>query len=120
VTTPTPGTRGGVQELSVAQTLGSEQGMTVLVVRPPRGPGELCCDGIAMFNRRPASCSVSSLSKGRIRLGQRLRDSVSGLEVVCTYAGNGALSFDGRPLKVVPNKPTPGCSRARAIQPVIG
>ena len=70
-----------------------------VVVRPPNSAGELQCGGLAMiaFNaERPASRPIADGAAGGCLLGKRYADEASGLEVLCTKAGDGALAFDGR------------------------
>jgi hypothetical protein len=94
-----------VQDLSAMRTLGVEGGPALLVVGPPDEFGDLSCDGVPMANRGASPCSLAAWSKGSIRLGQRLTDSASRLTVVCTLAGDGVLTFSGRPLEPVDHVP---------------
>ena len=79
-------------------TMGVTDGVAVLVTHAPDGPGELRCDGTLLTKRRPPACSIASSSTGTIAIGQHFADQASGLELVCTFAGNGVLTFAGRPL----------------------
>jgi hypothetical protein len=89
---------GARQDLSEMRTLGLPGGPAVLVIRPPNCRGELRCDDSLMLNRRPPACSQAARRAGSIRPGQRLADELSGVVVLCTLAGDGRLTFDGREL----------------------
>jgi len=80
-------------------TLGVPSGVSVLVMRAPDEDGILRCDGELLTPQRPPACSAIPDKSGTIRPGDRFSDPVSGLEVVCTRAGDGVLSFAGRPLQ---------------------
>lgn len=70
-----------------------------VVVRPPKGAGALECGGAAMIAysaERPAPQPIAAGAAGGCALGKRYADEASGLEVLCTKAGDGALAFDGR------------------------
>jgi nitrite reductase/ring-hydroxylating ferredoxin subunit len=88
------------QDLRTGQTLGMRDGIRLLVWRPPRGNGVVACDGIPLANMRPGPCSEQTPGAGGATIwpGQWMIDPVSGLEVLCTRAGPGALTFDGREL----------------------
>lgn len=81
------------------RTLGIPSGVSVLVVRAPDEGGISRCDDEPLTPRRPPACSAVLDKSGTIRPGDRFSDPVSGLEVVCTRAGDGVLSFAGRPLQ---------------------
>jgi hypothetical protein len=82
----------------IGTTLGLPSGVSVLVTRAPRKGGVLRCDGDVLTPQRPPACSAGA-GTGTIRAGQRFTEPVSGLEIVCTRAGDGALTFAGRPLQ---------------------
>jgi hypothetical protein len=82
------------------KTLGLPGGVSVLVTRAPRHGGVLRCDGDVLAPQRPPACSART-GTGTILAGQRFTDPVSGLEIVCTRAGDGALTFAGRPLQPI-------------------
>lgn len=80
-----------------------------VVVRPPAAPGLPQCGGQDMVplgetvEARPlrdgfaAGCAV----------GKRYRDAASGIELLCTKAGQGALGFGGAVLAMVETKQLP-------------
>jgi hypothetical protein len=73
----------------------------IVVIRVPESAVELSCGGRPMT---ADSARVSTLTEpgpdGGTQLGKRYVDVESGLEVLCTRAGAGALAVDGRPLTV--------------------
>lgn len=82
--------------LSVGTTWGISGGVTVLVTRAADEHGVLKCGGAVLTPQRPPACSTVQGGSGSIRLGERFADPMSGLEVVCTRAGDGLLTFAGR------------------------
>jgi hypothetical protein len=80
-------------------TLGLPGGPSVLVTSAPDGDGLLTCRGEALGLQAPPACSLPAPASGAIQPGQRFTDPVSGLEVVCTRAGHGVLTFAGRPMQ---------------------
>ena len=73
----------------------------VVVVRTPKAAGSLECGGAPMVPSgadRPAAASLAQNHAGGSVLGKRYADVEMGLEVLCTKAGRGSLSFEGRPL----------------------
>jgi hypothetical protein len=82
----------------MGKTLGLPGGVSVLVTHTPDGAGVLRCDGEVLTPQRPPACSAQP-GTGTMRPGDRFTDPVSGLEIVCTRGGSGALTFAGRPLQ---------------------
>jgi hypothetical protein len=75
----------------------------VVVMRPPKSGGQLECGGVAMLtidSARAAGVKPAAGAEGGTLLGKRYGDTEQGLEVLCTKAGAGALSLDGRPLEL--------------------
>ena len=73
----------------------------VVVVKPPKSEAELQCGGASMLAHnaaKPADASCTSGQDGGSLLGKRYGDDAAGLEVLCTKAGQGTLSVDGRAL----------------------
>ena len=71
----------------------------VVVVRPPKQEGSLACGGVPMVPsgaEGPAGATLAETHSGGSGLGKRYTDIGQGLEVLCTKAGQGSLSFDGR------------------------
>jgi len=81
----------------------------VVVVRPVEGDHALGCGGADMV---PAGTDASpgtvdpALGEPTL-LGKRYEDEGSGLEVLCSKGGDGALTLDGQPLVVKSAKPLP-------------
>lgn len=81
----------------------------IVVVRRPDGEQTLCCGGADMV---PVGTDAvggtldSSLAAGT-QLGKRYTDQSSGLEVLCTKAGKGTLTFGGAQLELKAAKPLP-------------
>lgn len=73
----------------------------VVVVKPPKSEARLECGGVAMgavgAAREAGSQPAAGADAGSL-LGKRYGDDSLGLEVLCTKAGAGSLSLDGRPL----------------------
>jgi hypothetical protein len=82
----------------------------VVVVRAPAGSVDLGCGGAPLLDDgQEAEAAVTvdpSLGDGPL-LGKRYADDDLGLELLCTRAGTGALTVDGRPLLVKGAKPLP-------------
>lgn len=82
----------------------------IVVIRAPKAPGTIECGGaptLAIGSSRPAGASLPADRAGGTLLGKRYADETSGLEVLCTKAGRGALSFQGRPLVLLATTPLP-------------
>lgn len=82
----------------------------VVVVKAPSGEVELGCGGAPLLDDGQqadgAPALDASLGQGPL-LGKRYADDDLGLELLCTRAGTGALTVDGRPLLVKGAKPLP-------------
>lgn len=78
-----------------------------VVVRPPRGEESVTCGGAAMLpvdqavdqERDPAATPAAGADGGSL-LGKRYSDEETGLEMLCTKAGAGALAIGGRLLVI--------------------
>lgn len=76
-------------------------GGEIIVVRPPEGVVELSCGGQPMtVDGARSGTPVEPSPDGGTQLGKRYVDIESGLEVLCTKPGAGALAADGRPLTI--------------------
>jgi hypothetical protein len=82
----------------------------VVVVRAPSDPVDVGCGGAPMLDdgqEADAAATLDpSLGEGPL-LGKRYADDDLGLELLCTRAGTGALTADGRALLVKGAKPLP-------------
>lgn len=74
--------------------------LAIMVLVRPGYIGELLSDGRPLLEAPPVACTAaeSSARNTTHRLGDRLVDFQSGLVVLCTRAGDGVLTFDGREL----------------------
>ncbi|SPM35157.1 hypothetical protein MRAB57_2978 [Mycobacterium rhizamassiliense] len=70
----------------------------IIVVRPPAAPVELSCGGQPMTADLAAGAAGASTTENDTVLGKRYVDKETGLEVLCTKAGPGVLSANGRQL----------------------
>jgi hypothetical protein len=81
----------------------------VVVVKAPSQPVELGCGGAPLLADGESADGAAlddSLGDGPL-LGKRYADEDLGLELLCTRAGKGALTVDGRPLLLKGAKPLP-------------
>jgi hypothetical protein len=82
----------------------------VIVVKPPAGDVELSCGGSPMVpvgDEAAAGGSPSAEFSEGTALGKRYESEASGIEVLCTKAGDGSLSLDGEALTQKGAKPLP-------------
>lgn len=82
----------------------------VVVVKPPKGEVSLECGGHPMTlisAARPEGLSLSADHSGGSQAGKRYADEESGLEVLCSKAGQGSLSVNGRPIEAKDAKKLP-------------
>lgn len=73
----------------------------VVVVRPAKTPITLECGGYPMIPHaavKPTALAVDQEHAEGCQAGKRFSDEESGVEVLCTKAGAGSLSIDGRPI----------------------
>ena len=98
-------------ELSVGQKLISAVcGAQVVVVKAPPEAVELECGGRPMVpdgEESPVSGAPDASIGDAALLGKRYADDDLGLEVLCTRAGEGALTLGGRILPIKGAKPLP-------------
>jgi len=81
-----------------------------VVVRPPKAPVSLECGGhqvIAHADAKAGDLVLSDAHGGGSAAGKRYADPESGLEVLCSKAGQGSLSIDGRPIGATESKKLP-------------
>jgi hypothetical protein len=81
-----------------------------VVVRPPKSPVSLECGGhqvIAHAETRAGDLVLSDAHGGGSAAGKRYADPETGLEVLCSKAGAGSLSIDGRPIGATEAKKLP-------------
>lgn len=89
---------------------GAVCGAQVVVVRAPEAGVDLRCGGVPMLDDDQTPDGTANLDRslgdGPL-LGKRYADEDAGLELLCTRAGEGALTVDGRALPVKGAKPLP-------------
>ena len=82
----------------------------VMVVRAPKGSVGLECGGQPMIPHtaaKPAGLTLSPAHASGTAAGKRFADEASGMELLCTKAGAGSLSIDGKPIAVKEAKKLP-------------
>lgn len=97
-------------ELKAGVRLRSAVGETeVIVVRAPNEAVTLTAGGEAMIgtDEQSPGAAIHSGHEGTVQLGKRYVDDASGIEVLCTKPGEGALAVDGRLLTLKTAKPLP-------------
>jgi hypothetical protein len=85
-------------------------GTEVIVVRPPSAEVDLRCGGRPMVAKGGAAVEDARLDaqhSNGTELGKRYADEATGLEVLCTKAGEGSLSLGDEPLPLKDAKPLP-------------
>lgn len=81
-----------------------------VVVKVPADPVDLRCGGFPLLQEgeEPEGSPTLEPSDGEAPLlGKRYADDELGLELLCSKAGEGALTIDGRPLLLKGAKPLP-------------
>ncbi len=82
----------------------------VVVIKPPQGEGDLTCAGVPMVPREDGAAPTPSAdaAEGEATIiGKRYSEESSGIEVLCSQAGDGPLAFGGVVLTVNAPKPLP-------------
>jgi hypothetical protein len=82
----------------------------LVVVRPPKTQVSLECGGAEVIPHASARAdggAVAGDHAGGTLAGKRYTDPESGLEVLCSKAGAGSLSVDGRPIAAAEAKKLP-------------
>ncbi|MGP0030485.1 MAG: hypothetical protein ACLPVF_08260 [Acidimicrobiales bacterium] len=82
----------------------------VIVVRAPDADVDLRCGGAPMIEfeaDRPAGGSPTEAHGAGTLLGKRYADEDTGIEVLCTKAGQGSLAVGDLPLPLKEAKPLP-------------
>lgn len=82
----------------------------LVVVRPPKSAASLECGGhavIAHGETRAGDLVLSDAHAAGSAAGKRYTDPETGLEVLCSKAGAGSLSVDGRPIGAAEAKKLP-------------
>ena len=88
-------------DLAPGKRLRSNVGDTeIIVVRSPATPVELSCGGQPMTAKLATGAAAASSTESDTVLGKRYVDTDTGLEVLCTKAGPGVLTADGRQLTI--------------------
>jgi hypothetical protein len=81
----------------------------MVVVRPPTAAGTLACGGHAVvaLGEGAEALPIVDGHDGGLLMGKRYVDADSGIEVLGSKPGKGALSYDGRPMVLKDAKPLP-------------
>ena len=82
----------------------------MVVVRPPKASVTLECGGqpvIAHSQTRAEGVAPAEAHAGGVQAGKRYADAETGMEVLCTKAGKGSLSIDGRAIAAAEAKKLP-------------
>lgn len=82
----------------------------MVVVRPPKQPGELQCGGVAVLPidaEAAPSGEINPDFAAGVLIGKRYVHHDSGLEVLGARPGKGSLALDGVALEVKGAKPLP-------------
>ena len=84
-------------------------GAEVIVVRAPSVDTEIACGGEPMARNEPVTAATANGAEAGpgTLLGKRYADEELGLELLCTKAGHGQLSVDGRVLALRQARPLP-------------
>ena len=73
----------------------------LVVVKPPKTEVTLECGGYQVIphaEARPEGKAIAEDFAGGSQAGKRYADEETGLEVLCTKAGQGTLTIGGRPI----------------------
>jgi hypothetical protein len=82
----------------------------VIVVKPPTAGVDLRCGGHPMVPKGetpPADAKLDDAQREGTEIGKRYADESSGLEVLCTKAGEGSLTIGDERLLLQGAKPLP-------------
>jgi hypothetical protein len=81
----------------------------VIVVKAPGEAVDLCCGGVPMVAMDSAvePRPIDDVHRDGTLLGKRYADEATGIELLCTKAGEGSLSLGATPLPVKEAKPLP-------------
>lgn len=77
-----------------------------IITKAPATEGELCCGGVALVSAGDSVVESSDV-EGNVAVGKRYVVEGEQLEVLCTKAGSGELTFNGEVLNVRSSKPLP-------------
>jgi hypothetical protein len=98
-----------VQFRAGQQLVSAVDSTAVIVIRAPEGERTLSCGGVAMATPGgPAAAAEPDPSlMGGTQIGKRYADEADTIQVLCTKAGSGSLTLDGKPLLIQAAKPLP-------------
>lgn len=94
-------------KLRAGQRLRAESGVEVIVIQAGQGAAAVECGGRALVDATSNEPAVASPPPGETLLGKRYVDDETGMELLCTKGGTGALVVDGRQLRLKEAKPLP-------------
>lgn len=81
-----------------------------VVVRPPKSPVSLEAGGHAVIphaEARAGDLVLSDAHAAGVLAGKRYADAETGMEILCSKAGQGSLSVDGRAIGATESKKLP-------------
>jgi hypothetical protein len=82
----------------------------VIVIRPPAQDVVLACGGAPMAavgEAAGAETRLTAAADGAATIGKRYVDEPTGIELLCSKGGLGALTIDGRPVTLKEPKKLP-------------
>jgi hypothetical protein len=82
----------------------------MVVVRPPKTGASLECGGQPVISHGQARLeggAPAATHSGGVLAGKRYTDPETGIEILCTKAGKGSLSIDGRAIAAAEAKKLP-------------
>lgn len=89
------------------QLFSDKSSCEVIIVRASKVDDPVVCAGAPMTTTAPADPRPAPSGSNSILLGKRYTDEASGIELLCTKAGDGPLSIGGRELTVKSPNPLP-------------
>lgn len=81
-----------------------------VVIKAPESGENMLCGTVPMLpmaDDKPDLAQLTEPQSGHALIGKRYVDEESGLELLCTKQGLGALEFEGRTLSLKQPKPLP-------------
>jgi hypothetical protein len=79
-----------------------------VVVRAPSGPVDVSCGGAPVLEAAGEErATIDAAHAEGVLVGKRYVDEASGIELLCSKAGVGSLTVDGRAVELKGAKPLP-------------
>jgi hypothetical protein len=91
------------------QLVSAVDSTAVIVIRASADEGTLTCGGVPMTapGEVATAAEPDPSLMGGTQIGKRYVDEADTIQVLCTKAGSGTLSLDGKPLLIQAAKPLP-------------